>query len=568
LADVDLRQLAQMLRKKGRGRDTVLAHITPQEAKLLKARGGRGSINPKTGLPEFEDDFYDYGGGGDYYGGDYGGDYGGGGDYGPIYEYYDEPVQDATGSYEQAGPTEDATGSYEFAQETVPGSEEPAAPNPNINLLSATALTPEEQARDARVNASLAAIGQGGTARPEAVDPSLLDRQGNPILPPDPDTPEALAARSAFDAKYPEVARIAELPADNPERMRYEADIATRASQEPDFLSRLSSSLGLGNLGLGGNGVGGLLGSAGLLRLLAAGGAGATAVQAGNQAQAQSQNAANQIRDVAANAAAAGGNAQQQLNALSNQQQARADTAQAGIQQLADTANKRAVDLQSGLTGIASNAAARAADVQRQYNAIASPYQTQGREIAQMGLTGGLTPASAQAYQAAQARLAQQGISRGGVASAQAATQLESLRAQLLGDQYRQGLDTQQIGDRYASQGIAAGLAQSNLGDVLNANALNSGLAQYNYANNLSSNAITTGMSASAMANSLSSAGITAALNASGISNGYLIQAIQTSLTGDAAARQAMQGFWTQIGNFVGGGTGAGNTATNTARST
>ena len=39
LADVDLRQLAQMLRKKGRGRDTVLAHITPQEAKLLKRRG-------------------------------------------------------------------------------------------------------------------------------------------------------------------------------------------------------------------------------------------------------------------------------------------------------------------------------------------------------------------------------------------------------------------------------------------------------------------------------------------------------------------------------------------------
>jgi hypothetical protein len=51
-------------------------------------------------------------------------------------------------------------------------------------------------------------------------------------------------------------------------------------------------------------------------------------------------------------------------------------------------------------------------------------------------------------------------------------------------------------------------------------------------------------------------------LNASGISNGYLIQAIQTSLTGDAAARQAMQGFWTQIGNFVGGGSGGNNTIT------
>ena len=53
----DLPALAQMIRDKGRGRDTVLAHITPQEAALLKRRGGRGSINPDTGLPEFEDDY-------------------------------------------------------------------------------------------------------------------------------------------------------------------------------------------------------------------------------------------------------------------------------------------------------------------------------------------------------------------------------------------------------------------------------------------------------------------------------------------------------------------------------
>ena len=51
----DLAALAKLLKSKGRGRDTVLAHITPQEAALLKRRGGRGSINPDTGLPEFED---------------------------------------------------------------------------------------------------------------------------------------------------------------------------------------------------------------------------------------------------------------------------------------------------------------------------------------------------------------------------------------------------------------------------------------------------------------------------------------------------------------------------------
>ena len=52
---MDLPALAEMLRSKGRGKDTMLAHITPKEAALLKRRGGSGSINPDTGLPEFED---------------------------------------------------------------------------------------------------------------------------------------------------------------------------------------------------------------------------------------------------------------------------------------------------------------------------------------------------------------------------------------------------------------------------------------------------------------------------------------------------------------------------------
>ena len=53
-----LRKAAEQLRKKGRGKDTMLAHITPKEAALLKARGGSGTINPDTGLPEFDDSFF------------------------------------------------------------------------------------------------------------------------------------------------------------------------------------------------------------------------------------------------------------------------------------------------------------------------------------------------------------------------------------------------------------------------------------------------------------------------------------------------------------------------------
>ena len=50
----DLPAVAALLQKKGRGKDTILAHITPKEAALLKERGGRGSKNPDTGLLEFE----------------------------------------------------------------------------------------------------------------------------------------------------------------------------------------------------------------------------------------------------------------------------------------------------------------------------------------------------------------------------------------------------------------------------------------------------------------------------------------------------------------------------------
>ena len=56
MADMTLPALAQLLQKKGRGKDTILAHITPGEARRLKKDGGSGTINPDTGLFEFEDD--------------------------------------------------------------------------------------------------------------------------------------------------------------------------------------------------------------------------------------------------------------------------------------------------------------------------------------------------------------------------------------------------------------------------------------------------------------------------------------------------------------------------------
>ena len=53
----DIAELAEKIRQFGRGEDKILAHITPEEAAKLKEMGGSGTINPLTGLPEFQQEY-------------------------------------------------------------------------------------------------------------------------------------------------------------------------------------------------------------------------------------------------------------------------------------------------------------------------------------------------------------------------------------------------------------------------------------------------------------------------------------------------------------------------------
>lgn len=46
-------EMGEELRDKGRMGDSILAHISPDEARMLKMMGGAGTINPETGLPEY-----------------------------------------------------------------------------------------------------------------------------------------------------------------------------------------------------------------------------------------------------------------------------------------------------------------------------------------------------------------------------------------------------------------------------------------------------------------------------------------------------------------------------------
>jgi hypothetical protein len=49
----DLKAALQRAQDLGRGGDTLLVHVGPREIAVLKAMGGAGTINPKTGLREF-----------------------------------------------------------------------------------------------------------------------------------------------------------------------------------------------------------------------------------------------------------------------------------------------------------------------------------------------------------------------------------------------------------------------------------------------------------------------------------------------------------------------------------
>ncbi len=62
-----MKRAAEALDDYGRNGDTLVAHISPSEAALLKALGGAGTVNPTTGLLEF---YADPMGDGTDYGGD------------------------------------------------------------------------------------------------------------------------------------------------------------------------------------------------------------------------------------------------------------------------------------------------------------------------------------------------------------------------------------------------------------------------------------------------------------------------------------------------------------------
>jgi hypothetical protein len=315
----DLMRIAQMLEKKGRGNDTLLAHITKKEAQMLKDAGGSGTVNPETGLLEFYDgyDSMSYGAG----------------------ESLVNPAGYDNSYYSQApsaadfGPTR-----QEF--ESAP-----------VRAPSAYDLSLNQEGLRA----------SGGTGF-----------QAGDFLPSFYSTPNIAQDKSGVgygvgSTTIPSVAvptSARELTADK--------------GAGKGFFDKMTDEQ--------------------KLRLGLAGGLGLFGVYQGRQAGKEAERRAGEIQ------------------------------------------------------------------------ALGRPYQAQGTELQRAAMAGELTPQSAQAYQALQARLAQGTETRGGVGAQQAAAQAEAFRQQLLAQQYNLGLQVSNIGDNIAIGAIRTGMqADQQLSQVNNA---------------------------------------------------------------------------------------------------
>ena len=312
MGDLTLPALAQVIQSKGRGPDTILAHITPKEAEKLKRAGGSGTINPDTGLPEFYEDYYtptDTGGYPSFMSSSLP-------EYTPTASYAPD-FSFTGGGYE---PDYYTGGGYDFSPSAVS-----AAPEVTSAFESGVRLG--ETQRELQPIESLMDLRTSAGERPGV---------GIPQLP-----------REAI-----------EIPRGG-------------VTQDRGFTEKLKEYLTnpevLGKLGIAGLGA-------------------ITGAKTAKKAREQGQVAKKEIQD------------------------------------------------------------------------IATPYAVRGRDLVGRAERGELTPSNLQAYQAAQARLAQGVESRGGVGAQQVATQLASLRNDLLQNQYDFGLKILGIGDNIALGAIKSGL--------------------------------------------------------------------------------------------------------------
>ena len=204
----DLPALAQMLRAKGRGKDTMLAHITPKEAALLKRRGGSGSVNPDTGLPEFEDSgSYDFS------------------PPEPVSPTYDV-VSSAPGGGNTFTPTQAETGvPVQVGSSYTPGGDAYAPVGPSGNYQSADILN--QYGQTTPYTSTGTTMQQAGPAFPTVTSAPSATAPG--VVSPDQQAPSAAPPTKPGEPSW--------------------TDKLTKAITDPNTLAKLGLTAGLGLYG-------------------------------------------------------------------------------------------------------------------------------------------------------------------------------------------------------------------------------------------------------------------------------------------------------------------------------
>jgi hypothetical protein len=439
--NLDIVDLAEMLRSKGRGRDTVLAHITPKEAALLKARGGRGSTNPHTGLPEYEDDFsFDFSGGG--------------ADYTPSSD--PTPTNDPAPSYAPA-PTQDYSApSYE-----------PAAPEQPVDQGGGGGAPQVDQ------------FSQGGDVGPNG---------GPPVETPAYSEQQFQQAAAGGTPQYDEAqmqqAIAGELPSGT-------GDYGTSTPDNTikDLFDKYGSNI---------------------LKLLGPAALAAFGAKTGTTAAQQGQAGADKVAAIGPAVQARAADAQQQM------------IGPGGLASQAQQFGKQASD-QIGAV------APQLQQVGKNIAAYGQPLVDIGSNQMQMALSGGLTPANQQAFEAMKAQ-SEQGIAkRGGVGVMQAGRAEMDALASLAEKQFAQGQSAYQAGAAYGVQGQSLQAEAARLG----LSQAQVELVQNNLSGTIRQNAINLG------------------LQQAGISDQYLIQSIQMGLASDQQTSANLQNLYSKMAQIA-----------------
>jgi hypothetical protein len=171
----DLRSIAKMLADRGRGGDTLLAHITPKEVGLLKEAGGAGTVNPDTGLLEF----YDWSGDGGIVSG-----YDGGGSTAAGGGYYDSLLAATPGVYGK-----DASSDYYYPEAPAAPAvdwaynQAGAIPAPDVPVVAPAAARTgaNEPVEQGFVGSDALAAGISPMPQPPASDSLLKKYVGDPL---------------------------------------------------------------------------------------------------------------------------------------------------------------------------------------------------------------------------------------------------------------------------------------------------------------------------------------------------------------------------------------------------